>query len=165
MVSHNNQHQNRPNQHQNRPFPVFKYWTAQIIQFEINAKMFIELCFRVKDYFILTTTSLVVPDFGSVKFLLSISSMNHLNSVMDVSAKQISICKKSFVFKTSCHNRVKAHDTMTIGIKCSLQNNLGMAILLQNHLVHFSTIFLLNSCYNSRRGKAILKLRTQLLKV
>ncbi len=87
---------------------------------EIDANKFIELCFRVKDEFILTTTALVVPDFSSVKFLLSISSMNHLNSVIDVSARQISICKKSFVFKTSFHNRVKAHNIMTIGIKCSL---------------------------------------------
>ncbi len=66
----------------------------------------------------------MVPDFGSVKFLLSISSMNHLNSVIDVSARQISIRKKSFVFKTSFHNRVKAHDPMTIGIKCSLPKQL-----------------------------------------
>ncbi len=83
---------------------------------EINANKFIELCFRVKDDFILTTTALVVPDFCSVKFLLSISSMKYLNSVIDVSARQISIRKKSFVFKTSFHNRLKAHNTMTIGI-------------------------------------------------
>ncbi len=61
---------------------------------EINANKFIELCFRVKDDFILITTALVVPDFGSVKFLLSISNMNHLNSVINVSSRQISIRKK-----------------------------------------------------------------------
>ncbi len=66
---------------------------------EINANKFIELCFRVKDNFILTTTALVVPDFDSVKFLLSISSMNHLNSVIDVSAIQISIRKKIICFQ------------------------------------------------------------------
>ncbi len=65
---------------------------------EINTNKFIELCFRVKYDFILTPTTFVVPDFGSVKFLLSISSMNHQNSVIDVSAKQISIRKTSFVF-------------------------------------------------------------------
>ncbi len=132
---------------------------------EINENKFIELCFRVKDDFILTTTALVVPDFGLVKFLLSISSMNHLNSVIDVSARQISICKKSFVFETHFHYRVKAHNTMTICIKCSFPNNSGMAILLQNRFVHFPNIFILTSCYNSRRGKAILRLQTQLLKV
>ncbi len=36
---------------------------------EINANKFIKLCFRVKDDFILHTTALVIPDFGSVKFL------------------------------------------------------------------------------------------------
>ncbi len=91
---------------------------------EINANNFTELCFRVKDDFILNTTALVVPDFSSVKFLLSISSMNQLNSVIDVSSKQISIRKKLFVFKTSFHNRVNAHDTMTIDIKCSLPKQL-----------------------------------------
>ncbi len=87
---------------------------------EIKANKFIELCFRVKDDYILHTTALVVPDFGSVKFLLSISSMDHLNGVIDVSSRQISIRKKSFVFKTCFHNRVKALDTITIGIRCTL---------------------------------------------
>ncbi len=52
---------------------------------EMVANKFIEFCFRVKDNYILHTTALLVPDFGSVKFLLSISSMNQLNSVVDVS--------------------------------------------------------------------------------
>ncbi len=75
-----------------------------------------ELCFRVKDDNILHTTALEVPDFGSVKFIFSISSMNHLNSMIDMSSRQISIYKKSFVFKSCFHNRVKAHNTLTIGI-------------------------------------------------
>ncbi len=58
------------------------------------ANKFIELCFRVKDDYILYTTALVVSEFGSVKFLLSISSMNQLNSMIDVLSRQISICKK-----------------------------------------------------------------------
>ncbi len=89
---------------------------------EINPNKVIELCFR--DDFILTKSALVVPNFGSVNFLLSISSMNHLNSVIDVSTRQISIRKRSFVFKTSIHNSVKEHDTMTIGFKCSLPKHL-----------------------------------------
>ncbi len=55
------------------------------------ANKFIELCFRVKDAYILHTTALVVPDFGSITFLLSISTMNQLNSVVDVSSRKISI--------------------------------------------------------------------------
>ncbi len=62
---------------------------------EIKANKFMELCFRVKDDNILHTTALVAPDFGLVKFILSISSMNHLNSMIDVSSRQISICKKN----------------------------------------------------------------------
>ncbi len=91
---------------------------------EINANKFIELCFRVKDDFILNITVLVVPYFGSVKFFLGISSINQLNSVIDMSLRQISIRKMSFVFKTSFHNRVKAHNSLAICIKCSLPKQL-----------------------------------------
>ncbi len=62
------------------------------------ANKFIELCFRL-NMTILHTTALVVPDFGSVKFLLSISSMNQLNSMIDVSSRQISIRKKIIYFQ------------------------------------------------------------------
>ncbi len=87
---------------------------------EMKANKFIELCFRVKDDYILHTTALVVPDFGLVQFLLSISSMKQLNSVIDVNLTQITIRKKSFLFKTCFHNRIKAHDKFTIGVKCML---------------------------------------------
>ncbi len=40
---------------------------------ETVANKFIELCFRLKDEYILHTTALIVPDFGSVKFILSMS--------------------------------------------------------------------------------------------
>ncbi len=119
---------------------------------EINANKFIELCFRFKDDFILNTTAFVVPDFGLVKFLLGISSMNHLNSVIDVS----SICKKSFVFKTSFHNRVKAHDTMTIGITCSLPKQLRNGDFVAKPFCPFSSYLPLNF---------MLQFKTQPLKV
>ncbi len=109
-------------------------YTIRNITGEINANQFIELCFRVKNDFILTTTALVVPDLGSVKFLLSISTMNHLNNVIDVSARQILIRKKSFVFKTSFHNMVKVHNTKIIGIKCSLPKQ------LRNGEIHTTTL-------------------------
>ncbi len=44
-------------------------YTIRITTNEINANKFIELCFIVKDDFILNRTALMVPDFGSVKFL------------------------------------------------------------------------------------------------
>ncbi len=125
---------------------------------EINANKFIELCFRVKDDFILTTTALVVPDFGSVKFLLSISSMNHINSVIDVSARQISIRKKSFVFKTSFHNRVKAHNTMTIGIKCSLPKQLRNGDFVAKLFSPFSNYLPLSFMLQFKKGKSYLKI-------
>ncbi len=111
----------------------------------------------------------MVPDFGSVKFLLSISSMNYLNSVIDVSARQISIRKMSFVFKTSFHNRVKAHNTMTIGIKCSLPKQLRNGDFVAKQFRPFSNFLPLNFMLQFTNrvcsafillGKAILKLQT-----
>ncbi len=58
---------------------------------EMKANKFIELCFRVKDDYILHTTALVVPDFGAVQCLLSISSMKQLNSVIDVNLREKTI--------------------------------------------------------------------------
>ncbi len=130
---------------------------------EINAKTFIELCFRVKDDFILNTT--VVPDFGSVKFLLSISSMSQLNSVIDVSSRQISICKKLFVFKTSFHNRLKAHNTMTIGIKCSLPKQLRNGDFVAKPFRPFSNYLPLNFMLQFKKGKSYLKIANPTSKV
>ncbi len=133
---------------------------------EINSNKFIELCFRVKDDFILNTTTLVVPDFGSVKFLLSISSMNQLNSVIDMSSRQISIHKNSFVLKTSFHNRVKAHNTLTIGIKCSLPRQLRNGDFAAKPFRPFLNYLPLNFMLPFKKGKSyILKLQTLFLKV
>ncbi len=108
---------------------------------EMLASKFIKLCFRVKDDYILHATALVVSDFGSVKFLLSISSMNQLNSMIDVSSRQISIRKKSFIFKSCFHNRIKAHDTLTIGIKIFCLRSSGTVISLLNCFIMLQTIY------------------------
>ncbi len=125
---------------------------------EINANKFIELYFRVNDDFILTTTALVVPDFGSVKFLFSISSMNHLNSVIGVSARQISICKRLFVFKTSFHNRLKAHNTITICITCSLPQQLRNGDFVAKPFCPFSNYFCLNFILQFKKEKSYIKI-------
>ncbi len=91
---------------------------------EMLANKFIELCFRVKDDYILHTTASVVTDCASVQFQLSCSSMNQLNSMIDVSSRQILIRRKLFVFKSRFGNRIKAHDTLTIWIKCILLREL-----------------------------------------
>ncbi len=124
----------------------------------MKTNKFIELCFRVKDDYILHTTALVVPDFGSVKFLLSISSMDHLNSVIDVSAQQISIRKKSFVFKSSFHNRMKAHDTMTIAIKSMLPKQLRNGYFIGKPFRPFSNYLRLNFMLQFKKGKSYLKI-------
>ncbi len=103
-------------------------------------------------------TALVVPDFGSVKFLLSISSMSQLNSEIDVSSRQISILKKSFVFKTSFHNRVKAHNTMAIGIKCSLPKQLGNGDFVTKPFCPFSNYLPLNFMLQFKKGNSYLKI-------
>ncbi len=115
---------------------------------EMKANKFIELCFKVKDDYILHTTALVVLDFSSVKFLLSISS------AIDVSSRQISIRKKSFVFKICFHNKVKAHDTMTIGIKCTLPKQLRNGDFIAKPFRPFSNYLPLNFMLQFKRGKA-----------
>ncbi len=100
----------------------------------------------------------MVPDFGLVKFLVSISSMNHLNSVIYVSARQISIRKKSFVFKTSFHNRVKAHNTMNIGVKCSLPKQLRNGDFVAKRFRPFSNYLPLNFMVQFKKGKIYLKI-------
>ncbi len=140
------------------PILDFPDYTITNTTSEINANKFIELCFRVKDDFILTTTALVLPDFCSVIFLLSISSINHLNSVIDVSVRQISIRKKSFVFKTSFHNRVKAHNTITIGIKCSLSEQLRNGDFVAKPFCPFSNYLPFNFMLQFMKGKSYLKI-------
>ncbi len=84
--------------------------------------------------------------------------MNHLNSVIYVSARQISICKKAFVFKTSFHNRVKAHDTMTIGIKCSFPKQLRNGDFVAKPFRPFSNYLPLNFMLQFKKGKSYLKI-------
>ncbi len=125
---------------------------------EMVANKFIELCFRVKDDYILHTTALVVPDFGSVKVLLIISSMNQLNIVVDVSSRQISIWKKSFMFKSCFHNRIKAYDTLTIGIKCILLTELWNADFIAKWFRPFTNYLPLNFMLQFKKGKSYLKI-------
>ncbi len=122
------------------------------------AHKFIELCFRVKEDKLLHTTALVVPDFSSVMFLLSISSMNQLSSVVDVSSRQISIPKKSFVFKSCFHNRIKAQDTLTIGIKCILPKELRNGDFMSKPLRPFTNYLTQNFMLQFKKGKSFLKI-------
>ncbi len=100
----------------------------------------------------------MVPDFGSVKFLLSISSMDYLNSVIDISARQISILRKSFVFKSSFHNRVKAHDTIIIAIKSMLPKQLRNGDFIGKPFRPFSNYLPLNFMLQFKKGKSYLKI-------
>ncbi len=135
--------------------PDYRIWNTSG---EIVANKFIELYFRVKDGYILHTTALVVPDFGSVKLLLSISSMNQLNSMIDVSSRQVSIGKRSFVFKSSFHNRAKAHNTMTIGIKCILPKELRNGDFIAKPFRPFSTYLPFNFMLQFKKAKRFLRI-------
>ncbi len=120
---------------------------------EMLANKFNELCFRLKDDYILHTTALVVPDFGSVQFLLSISSMNQLNSVIHVYSRQISIRKKSFVFKTCFHSRIQAHNTLTIGVKCMLRKALRNGDFISKTFQPFINYLPLKFVLKFKKGK------------
>ncbi len=125
---------------------------------EMKANKFIELCFRVKDDYILHTTALVVPDFGTVKLLLSICSMNNLNSVIDVSSRQISIRKISFIFKSSFHCKVKANDSRTINIKCSLPKELRNGNFVSRPFRLYSNYLPLTFMLQFRKGISFIRI-------
>ncbi len=84
--------------------------------------------------------------------------MNHLNSMIDVSSRQISICKKSFEFKTSFYNKMKAHNTMTIGIKCSLPKQLRNGDFVAKPFHPLSSYLPLNFMLQFKKGKSYLKI-------
>ncbi len=84
--------------------------------------------------------------------------MNQLNSVVDVSSRQISIRKKLFVFKSCFHNRIKTHKTMTIGIKCIWPKDLRNGILLLSHYHPFTNYLPLNFMFQFKKGKNFLKI-------
>jgi hypothetical protein len=90
----------------------------------IETDKFIEVCFRIKDHYIMQTTALIVPDFGNVKFILSSGSMTQLKSVIDMSDLKISVHKKSFLFKTFTHINIKPHESILLPVKCSLPKHL-----------------------------------------
>ncbi len=64
----------------------------------------------------------------------------------------------SFVFKTSFHNRVKAHNTMTIGIKCSLSKQLRNGDFVAKPFRLFSNYRPLNFMLHFKKGKSYLKI-------
>ncbi len=119
---------------------------------EMIANGFVELCFRLNDDYILHTTTLVVPDFGSVQFLPSISSMNQLNSVIDVNSRLISIRKKNLVIKTCFHNRIKAHNLLTISIKCILSKSLRNGGLISKPFKPYTAYLPLNFVLKFKKG-------------
>ncbi len=120
------------------------------------ANKFIELYFMVKDDYILHTAALVVLDFSLAKFLLNISSMNQLNSMVDFSSRQISIRKDSFVFKSCFHKRIKAHDTLTNGIKCILPKELRNGDFIAKPFHPFTSYLPLNFMLQLKKGKSFL---------
>jgi hypothetical protein len=90
----------------------------------IETDRFIEICFKIKDDYIMQTTALIVPDFGNVKFILSSGSMTQLKSIINMSDLKITVHKKSFLFRTFTHVKLKAHSSIVLPVKCSLPKHL-----------------------------------------
>ncbi len=80
----------------------------------MKASKFTEICFRVKDDFI------------------------------DITTQKVNIRKKSFVFRTNQHCKIKANDSAVIGIKCSFPKSLTSGDYLGKAFSPF-TKFLLNN--------------------
>ncbi len=125
---------------------------------ETIANIFIEICFKVKDDYILHTTALIVPDFGSIKFILSTTSMIQLNNVIDAANQKIYIRKKSFVFKTTNPCRIKANDSTTLLIKCALPKSLRNGDFISKAFRLFIMFLPSNILLKFRKGQSYIKL-------
>ncbi len=118
-----------------------------------------EACrYDLQDNYILHNSALVVHDFGTVKLLLSICSMNNLNSVIDVSSRHISIRKTSFVFKSSFHCKVKANYSRTISIKCSLPTELGNGDFVSWPFRPYSNYLSLTCMWQFQKGRSFIRI-------
>ena len=116
--------------YQNSPYlqslPVRKCAKQKIFNTSspIETDRFLEICFKVKGDYIMQTTALLVPDFGNCKFILSSGSMTQLKSVINMSELKITVHKKSFLFRTFTHVKLKAHSSIVLPVKCSLPKHL-----------------------------------------
>ncbi len=70
----------------------------------------------------------------------------------------MSIRKKSFVFKSCFLSRIKADDTMTIGIKCILPKELRNGDFIAKPFHPFSSYLPLNVKLQFKKGKSFLKI-------
>ncbi len=102
--------------------PVHKccQFTIRNTSTSVMAESFIEVFFKINDNLVLHTTSLIVPDFGNVKFLMSTGSMSELQTVFYVASKKIIMKKKSFIFQLTYYLKLKPNESKIIQIKCAL---------------------------------------------
>jgi hypothetical protein len=90
----------------------------------INCNKFIEICFKIKHDYILSTTALIVPDFGPTQFILSTKSMSQLQTVMDITSNRVKLKHTSFNFRTIKHIKIPAHKSIIINIRALLPKTL-----------------------------------------
>ncbi len=107
---------------------------------------------------ILSTTALIVPDFGSVKFILNTTSMIQLNSAIDLPSQRLNIRKNSFVFKTYQHCKIKANDSAIIGIRCAFPKFLRSGDFLGKSFRPFSKYLPNNFLLKFKRGQSYIKI-------
>ncbi len=125
---------------------------------EIKANKFIELCFRVNDNYILHTTALVVSDLWFSKVLAKYIQHKSLEQCDRCVLKTNINLQKVICVQTCFHNRVKAHDTMTIGIKCTLPKELRSGDFIAKPFRPFSSYLPLNFMLQFKKRKSYLKI-------
>ncbi len=81
-----------------------------------------------------------------------------MNSVIDVSSRQISVRKKSFVFKSSFHCKVRANDSRTISIKCSLPKELRNGDFVSQPFRPYSNYLPLTSMLQFGKGRSFIRI-------
>ncbi len=98
---------------------------------------------------------MIGPGFGSVKFILSTTSITQLKSVINIASQRVNISKKSFIFKRTHYCKIKANDSAIISIKCALPNSLRNGDFLGKA---FTNILLTNFLLKFKRGQSNIKI-------
>ena len=99
---------------------------------------FLELCFKLPDHQVLFTTALIIPDFGTVKFLLSKNSMSCLEGLMDLRTDTIRFHKKEFALRSNNKIYLKPNSSRTITVRSKLPSSIKNSDLLCRTFMPYS---------------------------
>ena len=119
---------------------------------------FIEVCFRLDEDNILFTTALIIPDFGSVKFILSKNSMTQLEGKINLKSDVAKFHKKEFALRTLHQVTLKPNSSRSITVRSKLPGFLKGSDMLCRSFMPFSKYLPELFKLQFRRGYSIIRI-------